>query len=224
MSEQNAPEPTPADVTPVTSDVPEVPDFPAPEQPTEVLEAAAAQVVEHTPVTADAPAPTYQVPPAPEVPQTPAVAPAAPVGDAGAPALDAGAPAQWPSAGYTAAAPATYPAAPGYPTQPGYAAPGYGYAPAPAAQTSNNAVVALILSVVSWVICPIIAAVVALIFANMAAKEIDASGGRIQGQGLVTASRWVAWINIGLFSAAIILSVFVALFFAIVLGSSANSG
>jgi hypothetical protein len=103
--------------------------------------------------------------------------------------------------------PAAAVAQPAYPTQPGY--PPAGYAPyPPPAQTSNNAVVALILSVVSWVVCPIIAAIVALVFANLAGKEIEASGGRVQGQGLVTASRWVAWINIGVFAAAIVLTIF----------------
>jgi hypothetical protein len=149
-------------------------------------------------------------------PVAPDVAPPPPAAAVAQPAPSApSAPAQWPTE--------AYPAAAAYPTQPGY--PPAGYAPyPPPAQTSNNAVVALILSVVSWVVCPIIAAIVALVFANLAGKEIEASGGRVQGQGLVTASRWVAWINIGVFAAAIVLTIFISLFFAIVLGTSSNVG
>ena len=54
-------------------------------------------------------------------------------------------------------------------------------------QTSSNAIIALILAIVSWAVCPIIPAIVALVLASSAAKEIEASGGRVQGAGLVTA-------------------------------------
>jgi hypothetical protein len=169
-------------------------DVPAPVPPVEPV--AAVPAIE--PVTSDAPAPAVTPPPAP----TPV--PGAP---------EAGAPAQWPSAGYVAppAAPAGRPPA------------GYGYQQPPvAAQTSSNAVIAIILAALSWAFCPIIAAVVALIFAHQAHKEIEASGGRVQGQGLVTAARWVAWINIGLFAAMIVIGGFVLLLVAIAGGMSSN--
>jgi hypothetical protein len=120
------------------------------------------------------------------------------------------APATWPAA---------YPAAP----MPNYASepvPAYA-APAPAGTTSSNAIIALILAVVSWAVCPIIPAIVALVFAANATKEIAASGGRIQGQGLVTASRIVSWINIGLWSAVIVIGGFF-LVLAIVAGGLSN--
>jgi hypothetical protein len=63
--------------------------------------------------------------------------------------------------------------------------------------TSTNAVVGLILAIVSWVICPIIAAIVALVLARSSDKEINASQGRIDGAGLNTATRIIAWLNIG---------------------------
>ena len=60
----------------------------------------------------------------------------------------------------------------------------------------------------SWAVCPIIPAVVALVLASSAAKEIEASGGRVQGAGLVTASRIVSWVNIGLWSAMLVIGSF----------------
>ena len=63
--------------------------------------------------------------------------------------------------------------------------------------TSTNAIVGLVLAIVSWVVCPIIAAIVALVLASSSSKEIAASGGRVGGAGLNTATRIIAWINIG---------------------------
>jgi hypothetical protein len=81
------------------------------------------------------------------------------------------------------------------------------YPPAP--QTSGNAIVALILSIGAWVICPIIPAIVALVFAHMASKEIAAGEGRVTGQGLVCASMIVAWINIGVGAAFLVIGLVV---------------
>jgi hypothetical protein len=72
-----------------------------------------------------------------------------------------------------------------------------GTAPIAGPPTSTNAVIALVLAIVSWVICPIIAAIVALVLARSSSKEIAASGGSIGGAGLNTATRIIAWINIG---------------------------
>lgn len=109
-------------------------------------------------------------------------------------------PPSWPSqaASPEAAPPGPPPGyAPGYPP-PGYPAPGY---PVPAypppAPTSTNAIVALILAISSWIVCPIVPAIVALVFASKASKEIRASGGTLQGAGLVTGANITAWINIG---------------------------
>ncbi len=115
-------------------------------------------------------------------------------------------------------APAQWPAAP--PPPPGYPAPGapaYGYQPvyAPAPKTSSNAIIALVLSIASWLVCPIVPAIVALVFASMASKEIDASGDQIQGRGMVTASKIVSWINIGFYVAVIVVGAFVLVLLAI---------
>jgi hypothetical protein len=89
-----------------------------------------------------------------------------------------------------------------------------------APQTSSNAIVALVLSITSWVVCPIIFAIVALVFANMASKEIKASGGRVTGEGLVTGAKVVAWINIGLWAALILVGIFAFAIIAIAGGMS----
>ncbi|NDG94745.1 MAG: DUF4190 domain-containing protein [Actinobacteria bacterium] len=81
------------------------------------------------------------------------------------------------------------------------------YGPAP--QTSNNAVAALVLSIVSWVFCPIIPAIIALVFASKARREILASNGWVTGTGLVTSAKIVAWINIGFWAAMTIVWIFI---------------
>jgi hypothetical protein len=124
-----------------------------------------------------------------------------------------------PNQGEQAAASSDQPAAtPQWPSQPGTAQPGveagFAAAPPPPAygpfpRTSNSAVVALILSIVSWVICPVIPAIIALVFASRADKEIAVSNGWVTGGGLVTASKIVAWINIGLYAALIAIGLLV---------------
>lgn len=107
----------------------------------------------------------------------------------GAPAPYPGTPYDYPPTGYP---PTGYP-----PTGTGYPG-GYPYPPAP--QTSNDAVVALVLAILSWVVCPILPAIIALVYAGRAQREIDASGGRLGGAGMVTAAKIVSWINIGLYA------------------------
>ncbi|MGD9957696.1 MAG: hypothetical protein AB7O74_00020 [Candidatus Nanopelagicales bacterium] len=80
-----------------------------------------------------------------------------------------------------------------------------GYLPEPAPQglprTSSNAVVAVVLAICSFLICPVVPAVVALFLASAASREIAASGGWVTGDGLVKGARIASWINIGLWLA-----------------------
>ena len=80
---------------------------------------------------------------------------------------------------------------PGYPPQ-GYQAVGYGQHP----QTDSKAVIGLILAISAWVVCPFITAVIALVLAGQSNRAIDASGGRLEGRSLNTATKVIAWINI----------------------------
>lgn len=152
-----------------------------------------------------------------------------------------------PSPGYPAPAypPIGYPQAPGYPLPGGTAQPqAYaGYPPAyppgypqpygqppnalPASSspaTSSSAIVALILAIASWLVCPLVPAIVALVFAARADREIRASGGTVQGGGLSMAAKVVSWINIGLYAAILLMSlVFVVV--AVAIGAlDASSG
>lgn len=92
---------------------------------------------------------------------------------------------------------------------PAYGPPAYGPTPAwgpapgdeafgPPGQSEAKAVVALVLSVVSFVVCPLLPAVAALVLASLARRDIEASGGRLTGLGLVKAAQILSWINIAL--------------------------
>ncbi|MGI9136449.1 MAG: DUF4190 domain-containing protein [Candidatus Nanopelagicales bacterium] len=88
------------------------------------------------------------------------------------------------------------------------------FAPLPAAEpaqpqqrTSTNAIVALVLSIVSWTFCPLVTSIVAIVLAYQADKEIRSSDGAVTGQGLSFAAKIIAWINIGVSVALIVLAV-----------------
>jgi hypothetical protein len=78
-------------------------------------------------------------------------------------------------------------------------------------RTSSDAIVAFILSVVSWLVCPVIFSVVALIFAAKATKSIEASQGLVNGGGLNLAAKIISWVNIGFWAALLIVAAFIGL-------------
>lgn len=82
-----------------------------------------------------------------------------------------------------------------YGQQPPYGYQAYGTPP----QTEGTAIGALIASILSWVFCPLIPAIVALVMIPGAKRKIDSSGGRLTGDGLLTAAKWISWINIGFY-------------------------
>jgi len=112
-------------------------------------------------------------------------------------------------------------ATPGYPAAgwPAPAGPG-GYPPPP--PTSSSAIVALVLAISAWVVCPVIPAVVALVFASRATREIRGSGGALRGSELTLAAKLVAWINIGFFLLVLLIlgSIGVVVFLASMAGVS----
>lgn len=181
-----------------------------------------------TPPAPDAPAPDASTqPPAPAVPPTPPVWPAHASAPADAPGQPAAAAAYPP--GYPAqpnpgqpVPPQGYPAQP-YPPQPypGQAYPPQPYPYAPTPTTSTNAIVGLVLAVLSWVLCPIVPAIVALVLARQSDREIQASGGTVGGEGLNTATRVVSWINIGVWGTLIV--VFAGFFLVLFVAGIASS-
>ena len=60
------------------------------------------------------------------------------------------------------------------------------------------------LAIVSWVVCPIVPAIVALVLARQSDREIRGSEGRVGGSGLNTATRIISWINIGVWGLVIV--------------------
>ena len=94
------------------------------------------------------------------------------------------------------------PPPPGYgpPTTGGYGPypTGYGYAGPPAPRTDGTAIATLVLAICSFLVCPIIPAVIALAMVPGSRRTINASGGTVSGLGLLSATKIIAWINIGL--------------------------
>lgn len=93
---------------------------------------------------------------------------------------------------------------PGY--QPGY--PPYGY---PARQTESTAVVALVLGIASFVVCPVVPAIAAIVVAGNARQKIAASGGWLEGEGMAKAGQILGWINIGLWTVMILVYILIAI-------------
>lgn len=112
---------------------------------------------------------------------------------------------------------APYGAAP-YGAQPQYGGAGYGYQPYLPPQTEGSAVAALVCSIVSFVFCPVIPAIAALVIAPGARRKIEASNGRLTGLGLLTAAKWVSWINIVLYVGFALLAIVL-----IIVGAAADS-
>ena len=104
--------------------------------------------------------------------------------------------------------PGGWPPPPGPPPgPPGYGPPPYQPSPYPpygqpygyaAPKTEGTAIAAIICAVASFVVCPVIPAVVALALASSSDKKIAASQGTLTGESLNKASRIISWINLGL--------------------------
>ena len=110
------------------------------------------------------------------------------------------------SAGYGAPGygtePPGWPPAGGVPVPPAWGPSPYGQDSGRPQETSPKAIVALVLAIGSFVVFPLVPAIVALVLCASARRDIDASGGRVTGDGLLTASKIISWINIGLCIAA----------------------
>ena len=68
-----------------------------------------------------------------------------------------------------------------------------------AKKTSNLAVWSLVSSILGVTGLPIIGSIVGLVLGYMAKREIDASGGVLEGRGLAKAGIIIGWIGVGIF-------------------------
>ena len=68
----------------------------------------------------------------------------------------------------------------------------------PSVPTDGMAIAALTLAVVSFLFCPVIAAVLALIFGYMSLRNIKDSGGSLTGEPMARAGIIISWVNLGL--------------------------
>ncbi|MEE3849160.1 DUF4190 domain-containing protein [Gordonia sp. LSe1-13] len=104
--------------------------------------------------------------------------------------------------------------APEYGT-PGYSAPGYGAPQYGAAQygpggypvirqTNGKAIAALVCGIGSFLVCPGVLGVVAVILGNSARDEIARSAGTQDGEGMAKAGAILGWISIALVLAALL--------------------
>lgn len=94
--------------------------------------------------------------------------------------------------------PQPYPGYPSYVVGAQTYPPGAVYVQPATPKTSPAAIIAVILAVLSFVQCPVVLAVVALVLARSAETDIAASNGWVTGAGLARGARIAAWINIGL--------------------------
>jgi len=150
-----------------------------------------------------------------EAPQTTTSPPSAPMPIASQsgespPNPPAGPPGQMPLVTGTPPAPSPLmPASP--PAYPQY------HAPLP---TDGMAVAALVLGVASFFICPLVGAVLAVIFGYMARSNIHNSNGTLGGEGLATAGIILGFIHLGL----LLLVVAIILIVVLIAGTSTNGG
>lgn len=73
--------------------------------------------------------------------------------------------------------------------------------------TSTTAVVSLVFGVLSWVLLPVIGAIVAIVCGHLARAEIKRSEGRIDGDGLAVAGLVLGWTHLVLMVAAVVIAV-----------------
>ena len=119
--------------------------------------------------------------------------------------------------------PPTYGQPPAYGPPAGYGTPQPGWGPQGTPPPNDTkAILALVMAIGSYVLIPLVLAVVALVLASMSSRDIQASGGRLGGSGLVTAAKVLAWINIALCVIALAFLLLVFGVLASVMGTTAE--
>jgi uncharacterized membrane protein len=81
------------------------------------------------------------------------------------------------------------------------------------------AVASLVAGIASWVLCPVIASVLAVVFGYIAKRNIKESNGALGGDGFATAGIILGFANLGISLLVVIIIVIAA----IVAGTHSNS-
>lgn len=76
-----------------------------------------------------------------------------------------------------------------------------------APKLDDRALWALLLATLGWIICPVVAHILALVLANQSLAAIRTSGGWLTGEGMATAARVIAIIGLVLTLLALTLAV-----------------
>lgn len=85
--------------------------------------------------------------------------------------------------------------------------------PYPAPKQDDRALWALLLSIFGWIICPVLAHILALVLANQSLTAIRRSGGWLTGEGMANAARIIAIIGLALSVVALLLVVLGLIFY-----------
>jgi hypothetical protein len=80
-----------------------------------------------------------------------------------------------------------------------------GYTPP---QNSGKATGSLIAGILSFVVCPLVLSIVAIILGTQAQSEIRMSGGRLTGEGMAQAGVILGWVSLAI--TAVVIVVFVS--------------
>ena len=68
--------------------------------------------------------------------------------------------------------------------------------PSHTTQTSNLAVVSLVAGILTWILIPVLGAIVAIVTGHMAKRDIRQSQGYLEGNGMATAGLVLGYIQI----------------------------
>ena len=89
-----------------------------------------------------------------------------------------------------------------------------------AVQTSGMAIAALVMGVAGWTLLPLVGSILAIIFGNMARREIRQRPDELTGEGLAVAGLVLGWVSVGVTILVVCLGSLGLCFFFGVLGAN----
>ncbi len=88
-------------------------------------------------------------------------------------------------------------------------------------ETSSLAIVSLVSGILTWILLPFLAAIVAVVTGHMAKREIRQSNGRLTGDGLATAGLVLGYVQLGLIALGLLALIVLVIVAANTAGSTA---